>query len=141
MKYAEEKNPKLALEYYLTTHNTDEILRMSFLLEDWNSLSFYLINQKNSFLWSTALNHEKSSKLFEKLIEKSDSFPDTESASCLIKVLVGKGESISLLSIISAWLKNNEILRSSKSLQTLYMINLINVRIFCMLTLIDAFLE
>lgn len=131
MKYVERKNPKLALDYYLSIQNADEILRLSFLLEDWNSLSLYLINQKNSILWTTALNNEKSLKLFEKVVENSNSFPDTESASCLIKVLASKEDSVSLLNIVSAWLKNNERLRSSRSLQTLYMINLIKVFHFC----------
>lgn len=127
MKYAEGKNPKLVFEYYLSSQNADEILRLSFQLEDWSSLSTYLINQKNPILWSTALNNENSSKFFEKVIENSNCFPDTESASCLIKVLAGIGDTISLLNIISAWLENNEKLRTSKSLQTLYMINLIKV--------------
>ena len=141
MKYAEKKNPKLALDYYLSSQNTDEILRLSLQLEDWNSLSLYLINQKNSVLWSIGLNNEKSSKLFEKVIENSNCFSDTESASCLIKVLASKGDSVSLLNIISSWLKNNEKLRSSRSLQTLYMINLIKVLFFCKKYIINALLE
>ena len=127
MRYAEEKNPKLVLAYYLLTQNEDEILRLSFRLEDWKSLSLFLISRKDPLLWCSALSHKYSSKLFEKIIEYSSSFSDTESASCLIKALAGKGDSVSLMKIISAWLENNEKLRNSKSLQTLYMINLIKV--------------
>lgn len=104
---------------------------MCFLLEDWNSLSLYLINSKNSTTWSAALSQEKSPKLFEKVIENSRLFPDTESASCLIKVLASKEDSSSLLIIISSWLKSNEKLRTSRSLQTLYLINLIKVLDYC----------
>lgn len=127
MEYVKKKNPKLALKYYLFARNVDEILSLSFQLEDWNSLSLFLINHKNSATWSTALNDEKSPQLFGKVIENSNLFPDTESASCLIKVLASKEDYEFLLKIISAWLNNNEKLRCSRSLQTLYIINLIKV--------------
>lgn len=117
----------MALEYYLVVKKVVEILRLSFQLEDWNRLSLFLINHKDSTAWSAALNNEKSKEIFEKVIENSKLFPDTESASCLIKVLASKDDSVTLLSIVSSWLDHNENLQKNRSLQTIYLINLIKV--------------
>lgn len=127
MQYCEKKNPDLALKYYLSTNDIDEILRIAFKFENWEYLTDFLINYKNSNVWSKALNYENSIKLFGKLIEKASSFPDSESASCLIKVLSSRQDSESLLKIMGAWLGKNEKLKSSKSLQTLYLLHLIKV--------------
>lgn len=127
MQYCEKHNPKLALKYYLTACEESEVLRLCYELHDWESLSNFLINNKSAGSWSLALSHENAALLFEKVIESAHAFPDTESASCLIKVLAGKKDQGSLMSIMSAWLENNQKLRSSRSLQTLYLINLIKV--------------
>lgn len=127
MQYCERINPKLALRYYLNAGEESEVLRLCYELHEWDSLSNFLINSKSTGGWSLALSHENSVSLIEKVIENAHAFPDTESASCLIKVLAGREDQESLLNIMSAWLENNQKLRSSRSLQTLYLINLLKV--------------
>lgn len=127
MKYCEEHNAKLALAYYLNTSAAPEIIRLSFKLKEWESLSCFLIGDKKAENWSLALSYEDSDILLSKIIENAHLFPDTESASCLIKVLAGKDDQQSLIQMMSAWLENNSKLRSSRSLQTLYLISIIKV--------------
>lgn len=127
MKYCEMHNSSLALKHYLNTGEVSEILRLSFELKHWDSLSLFLINSRNAESWSLALSRETADLLFAKVVENANSFPDTESASCLIKVLAGKDDQKSLIKIMSAWLETNPKLRSSRSLQTLYLINVIKV--------------
>lgn len=115
----------MALKYYLLTNNPDEILESALILQKFDILSDYLINQKNSSYWAKVLNRDESSRLFSSVVEKASEFPDTESASCLIKVLAAREDPRPILEIMSAWLENNHKLKSSRSLQTLYLINLI----------------
>ena len=128
LKYCEAKSPKLAIKYYLQIKNASEISRLAFKLEDWNTLSLFLITYKNVSAWAASLENEASPMLFENVLANSDKFQDTESASCLIKALVTKNDSESLLKIMKSWLENNKVLCSSRSLQTLYLIQLIKVR-------------
>ena len=127
LKYCEAKNPKLAIRYYLSIKNASEISRLAFKLEDWDTLSLFLIKYKNVSAWSSALENESSRKLFANVLKNSDKFQDTESASSLIKALVSKNDSEDLLKIMKSWLENNKVLSSSRSLQTLYLIQLIKV--------------
>lgn len=127
LKYCEAKNPKLAIRYYLSIKNASEISRLAFKLEDWDTLSLFLIKYKNVSAWSSALENESSRKLFANVLKNSDKFQDTESASALIKALVSKNDSEDLLKIMKSWLENNKVLSSSRSLQTLYLIQLIKV--------------
>lgn len=127
LKYCEMKNPKLAMRYYLENKMAAEVLKLSFKSEDWKTLSIFLINHKNVSVWTSALENESYNILFEKVINNSDKFEDSESASCLIKALVMKKDSDSLLKIMKSWLENNKFLRTSRSLQTLYLIHLIKV--------------
>lgn len=128
LQYCEIKKPKLAIRYYLSINNATEISRLCFQFEDWNTLSLFLINNKNVSAWSSALENKSGQKLFDAVLEKSDKFQDTESASCLIKALVTKNDSEALMMIMKLWLEHNKVLCSSRSLQTLYMIQLIKVR-------------
>lgn len=127
LKYCEAKNPKLAIKHYLSIKNASEISRLAFKLEDWDTLSLFLIKYKNVSAWTSALENESSQKLFANVLENSDKFQDTESASSLIKALVSKNDSEALLKIMKSWLENNKVLSSSRSLQTLYLIQLIKV--------------
>jgi len=127
MEYTERKNPNLALDTFLKTKNADGILNLSFHLESWDKLALYLIESKQASTWSTALDRDKSKKLFSKVVDLASIFPDSESASCLIKVLSGSQQKEMLLEIISALLEKNDFLRTSRSLQTLYIIGLVEV--------------
>ena len=127
MIYCENNAPELALKHYLSGQNHTEVLRLSLKLKDWNALAVFLINLKNSSAWSSALEIDELPDFFSKVVEKANIFPGSESASCLIKVLAAKEDSKMLLDIMSAWLEQNEKLSLSRSLQTLYLINLIKV--------------
>lgn len=127
LQYCEAKNPKLAIKYYLSINNATEISRLAFKFEDWNTLSLFLIKYRNISAWLAALENKSGQKLFDSALENSDKFQDTESASCLIKALVTKNDSEALMKIMKSWLENNSVLCSSRSLQTLYMIQLIKV--------------
>lgn len=127
LQYCETKNLKLAIKYYLSINNATEILRLCIKFDEWNTLSLFLINFKNISAWTSALETKSVQKLFDVVIVNSDKFQDTESASCLIKALVTKNDSEKLMKIMKSWLEYNKVLSSSRSLQTLYMIQLIKV--------------
>ena len=93
-------------------------MRLSFELEQWECLSNYLIDLKSYNAWTAAFDHHNSSKLFSSVLKKAANFPDTESASCLLKVLAAKEDASLLLGLLSALLQNNDKLKSGRSLQS-----------------------
>ena len=127
LKYCEYKNPNLVIKYHLLNNNAAEILRLTIKYENWDTLSLFLINYKNVQVWISAFDSESGKNIFDSALQNSDKFQDTESASCLIKALVTKNDSDSLLKIMKSWIENNKVLCSSRALQTLYMIQLIKV--------------
>lgn len=141
MSYCEINNPKMLLNYYLFIEKLDDVIRLSFQLEEWSALVLFLINFKNYNAWLKIVDSEKLMHLFPIIIEKSDIFFDPESASCLIKALSTKNEPELLIKFTGALLCNNLKLKSSRSLQTIYLINLIQVHLFLINFLIYSFLE
>lgn len=130
MIFCEINNPKMALKYYLLTEKLDDVVRLAFQLKDWDALISFLINFKNFNAWLTIIESEQVIDIFPILIKKSEDFFDSESASCLIKVLSAKNEHELLIQFVSALLCTNLKLKSSRSLQTIYLINLIQVVLF-----------
>lgn len=127
IKYSKRCNPSLTLEFFIHTNNFEEILNLSFSLSLWEKLAMYLIKSKQAASWSMALDKDENGNLFAKVIELVSVFPDSESASCLIKVIVLKKNNSMLIKIVSALLENNDVLHTNRSLQTIYLITLIEV--------------
>lgn len=130
MKFCEVNNPKMALKYYLLTEKLDDVVRLSFQLEEWDALILFLIKIKNYKYWFEIVDSEQFINIFPIIIKKSGDCFDPESASCLIKVLSAKNEHELLIQFASALLCNNLKLKNSRSLQTIYIINLIQVFLF-----------
>ena len=132
MHFCEVNNPKMALKYYLLVERLDDVVRLSFQLEEWDALVLFLIKIKNYNSWFEIVDSEQFINIFPIIKKLGDCF-DPESASCLIKVLSAKNEHELLIQFASALLCNNLKLKNSRSLQTVYIINLIQVflSIFC----------
>lgn len=119
------------MKLYSSMENFNKLIAVSVVSDKFDVLIDFVINSKSAQYWDKLLNCDDSERIFDFVLEKANNFSDTDSASCLIKVLASQNKNTLLLKIISNWLKFNDKLRQSRSLQTLYAINLIKVSTYC----------
>lgn len=125
LHYAQTNNPLAAQAYFKEFGLVEQFMELAFEKEDWQGLSDYLISSKKQLLWEQVLKGPHASQVFDCTVESCSSFSVPESASALVKALVSLKETEKLLEIAASLLHNNPKFKTSRSLQTLYLLNLI----------------